>query len=154
MQPNENVASFCYYDPTYSELQQFGPTITCGDFAATDVKTKNDPLTKRQSSSFRFLAVPKGKIPQVPPPPPEAVFKRPDVSRPIVGFEFGIVTNNLVTPGSIYAIPAAIRNTGDSPIIFAKNLRHAIGQEVRPSVARRSRASHYIWLANWGLVYW
>jgi hypothetical protein len=58
-QPNEDAASFCYYDPSYSELQQFGPTITCGGSAVTDVNTKKDPSIDYQHSEFRILALPK-----------------------------------------------------------------------------------------------
>jgi hypothetical protein len=133
MQPNEDAASFCYYDPTYIELQQFGPTITCGGFAGTDLKTENDPSHDNQSSSLRILALPKNNT-QSAPLQNEPIFKRPQVARPIIGFELGIAIDNAVAPGSLYAIPAAIRNTGDLPIVFAQNLSDNVGQEVPPSV--------------------
>lgn len=132
MQPNEDAASFCYYDPTYNELQQFGPTVTCGGFAATDVNTENDPSIDYQSSSLRILALPKSNTQPAPRSAP--IFKRPQVALPIIGFEFGISVDNAVAPGSVYAIPAAIRNTGDVPIAFAQNLSDKVGQEVPPSV--------------------
>jgi len=132
MQSNEDGASFCYYDPTYDELQQFGPTITCGGSAVTDVTTENDQLQNRQSSQARILAVPKGNAQSVHRSGP--IFKSPKMSRPIVAFEFGISVDNAVAPGALYTIPAAIRNTGDSPIVFAKALSDNVGQEVPPSV--------------------
>jgi hypothetical protein len=130
-QPDEDAASFCYYDPTYSELQQFGPTVTCAGRAETDITTENNPLTGYQSSSFRILAMPKENR---SPPPNTAIFKRPQTPRPVIGFEFGISVDNAVVPGSVYAIPAAIKNTGDAPIAFAQNLSDSVGQEVPPSM--------------------
>jgi hypothetical protein len=132
MQPSEDAASFCYYDPTYSELQQFGPTLTCGGSAQTDVKTENDPSRNYQSSEFRILALPKKSAQSAPRSEP--IFKKPQIARPIIAFEFGISVDNAVAPGSVYAIPAAIRNTGESPIVFAKNLSDEVGQEVPPTV--------------------
>jgi hypothetical protein len=132
MQPTEDAASSFYYDPTYSELQQFGPTITCGGFAATDVKTENDPSIDYQSSKLRVLALPKGTTQSEPTSTP--IFKKPRVGGPIISFEFGISVDNAVAPGSVYAIPAAIKNTGDVPIVFAQDLSDKIGQEVPPSV--------------------
>jgi hypothetical protein len=131
-QPNEEAASFCYYDPSYSELQQFGPTVTCGGFASTDVRTENDIANNRQNSQLRILALPKRDSPSVAQQEP--VFKQREVTRPIIGFEFGIPVENAVRAGALYPIPAAIRNTGDIPIIFAKNLTDDVGQEVPPSV--------------------
>ncbi len=130
-QPNEDAASFCYYDPTYSELQQYGPTITCGGSAVTDVKTENDPSIDRQSSQLRILALPKSRSRTAPQG--SALFKRPSPGQSIIGFEFGIAVANLVVPNSICTIPAAIRNTGDLPINFAKSLSDKVGQEVPPS---------------------
>jgi hypothetical protein len=131
-QPSEEAASFCYYDPTYSELQQYGPTLTCGGFASTDVETENDIANKRQSSQIRILALPKQSDSNAPRQ--EAIFKPQQVTRPIIGFEFGIPVENAVRPGAMYTIPAAIRNTGDLPIAFAKDLSDDVGQEVPPSV--------------------
>ena len=131
-QPSEEAASFCYYDPTYSELQQYGPTFTCGGFASTDVKTENDVVTKQQSSQMRILALPKPDSSYAARQEP--IFKKRQETRPIIGFEFGIPVENAVKPGTLYTIPAAIRNTGDLPIIFAKDLSDDVGQEVPPSV--------------------
>jgi hypothetical protein len=131
-QPNEDAASFCYYDPTYSELQQFGPTITCGGLATTDVKTENDESQNRQSSQVRILALPKGAAQLAPRSDP--IFKRRQAARSIIAFEFGISVDNAVVPGALYTIPAGIRNTGDIPIVFAKGLSDDVGQEVPPSV--------------------
>ena len=130
-QPNEHGASFCYFDPTYSELQQFGPAVTCAGRAVTDVTTEDNPLTGYQSSSLRILALPKE---DQSPPSRTAIFKRPQTPRPVIGFELGISVDNAVAPGSVYAIPAAIKNTGDAPIAFAQNLSDSVGQEVPPSV--------------------
>lgn len=58
---DESDAAFTYFDAGYSELQQYGPTFICGDFAVTDIKTENDPAREFQSSEFRFLSVPKPK---------------------------------------------------------------------------------------------
>jgi hypothetical protein len=132
MQPNEDAASFCYYDPTYSELQQLGPTITCGGFAATDIKTENDRSQDRQSAELKILALPTNDAQSATRSEP--IFKRAQAARPIIGFELGISVDNAVAPGSIYAIPAAIKNTGESPIVFAHNLSDKVGQEVPPSV--------------------
>jgi hypothetical protein len=57
--PDENSASFTYFDDGYNELQQHGPTYICGEFAATDIKTQNDPTRNFQSSGFRILKMPK-----------------------------------------------------------------------------------------------
>ena len=130
-QPNEHGASFCYFDPTYSELQQFGPAVTCAGRAVTDVTTEDNPLTGYQSSSLRILALPKE---DQSPPSRTAIFKRPQTPRPVIGFELGISVDDAVAPGSVYAIPAAIKNTGDAPIAFAQNLSDSVGQEVPPSV--------------------
>ncbi len=130
-QPNEDAASFCYYDPTYSELQQFGPTITCGGFSTT-VKTENDESQNRQSSEVKILALPNGIAQSAPRSAP--IFKTRQMARPIIAFEFGISVDNAVVPGALYTIPAAIRNTGDIPIVFAKGLSDDVGQEVPPSV--------------------
>ena len=59
--PDENVAAFTYFDMGYSELQQYGPTFVCGEFAGTDIKTENDPGRDFQSSEFRILSLPKQK---------------------------------------------------------------------------------------------
>lgn len=131
-QPNEDAASFCYYNPTHNELQQFGPTITCGGFATTDVKTENDESQNYQSASIRILASPRSIAQSAPRSAP--YFKRLQTARSIIAFEFGISADNAVMPGAVYTIPAAIRNAGDSPIVFAKGLSDEMGQEVPPSV--------------------
>jgi hypothetical protein len=58
-EPNLHGIAFCYFDPAYSELLQYGPTNTCGEYAVTDVKTVNDPARNFQSSSLKFLHLPK-----------------------------------------------------------------------------------------------
>jgi hypothetical protein len=58
-QPCDDKVTFCYYDPAYSELQQFGPTTTCGGFAMTDLNTQSDPTIGFQKSETRILAMPK-----------------------------------------------------------------------------------------------
>jgi len=55
MEPNLSNAAFCYFDPAYSQLRQYGPTFTCGESAVTDVETENDPARDFQSSSMRIL---------------------------------------------------------------------------------------------------
>ena len=55
---DEGAPSFCYYNPTYNELKQLGPTTTCGGIAVTDVTTENDPSRQYQSASLRILALP------------------------------------------------------------------------------------------------
>jgi hypothetical protein len=55
MEPNLSSAAFCYFDPAYSQLRQYGPTFTCGESAVTDVETENDPARDFQSSSVRIL---------------------------------------------------------------------------------------------------
>lgn len=58
-QPNEALAAFTYFDPTYDQLEQYGPTFICGEFAATDIKTEDDPARNFQSSKMRLLSLPK-----------------------------------------------------------------------------------------------
>lgn len=57
-QPNLTNVTFTYFDPSFSELQQHGPTYICGEFAATDIKTESDPATNFQSSEMRILSIP------------------------------------------------------------------------------------------------
>jgi hypothetical protein len=64
MLPNENSVAFTYFEPSYNELLQYGPTFICGEFAATDVQTENDPSRDYQSSQMRFLSLPKQKTQQ------------------------------------------------------------------------------------------
>lgn len=59
--PDEHSAAFTYFDPAYSELRQYGPTFACGEFAATDIQTENDPTRDFQSSQMRFLRLPQRK---------------------------------------------------------------------------------------------
>lgn len=61
MEPDLHTAAFCYFDPTYSELRQYGPTFTCGETAMTDVETVTDPARDFQSASMKFLHLPSGK---------------------------------------------------------------------------------------------
>jgi hypothetical protein len=59
--PDEHSVAFVYFDPAYSELRQYGPTVVCGEFAATDIETENDPTRNFQSSKMRLLGSPKRK---------------------------------------------------------------------------------------------
>jgi hypothetical protein len=64
MQPDLRTPAFCYFDPTYSQLRQHGPTFVCGDAAVTDVEGVDDLARDFQSSSFRILHMPKnGPLP-------------------------------------------------------------------------------------------
>jgi hypothetical protein len=58
-EPDLFNAAFCYFDPAYSQLRQYGPTFVCGAAAMTDVETENDPSRDYQSSSARILHLPK-----------------------------------------------------------------------------------------------
>jgi hypothetical protein len=58
-EPDLRNVAFCYFDPAYSQLRQYGPASICGESAVTDVKTENDPTRDYQSSSFRILHLPK-----------------------------------------------------------------------------------------------
>ncbi|HSW64022.1 MAG TPA: hypothetical protein VLH56_12060 [Dissulfurispiraceae bacterium] len=51
-------ASFSYFDPAYSELRQYGPTVVCRGMACT-TETENDPSRNYQSSQVKFLYMPK-----------------------------------------------------------------------------------------------
>jgi hypothetical protein len=59
--PDGVSATFAYFEPTYSELKQYGPTYVCGKWAITNVETENDPARAYQSSQFRILSGPKAK---------------------------------------------------------------------------------------------
>jgi hypothetical protein len=131
-EPNTETTSFSYFEDGYVELQQFGPTLTCSGFATTDIKTENDESQNRQSSQVRILALPKSVAQSAPRTGP--IFKSRRMARSIIAFEFGISVDSAVVPGAFYKIPAAIRNTGDVPIVFAKGLSDDVGQEVPPSV--------------------
>ncbi|HXX73587.1 MAG TPA: hypothetical protein VEI50_00480 [Nitrospiraceae bacterium] len=61
MEPDRCNIAFCYFDPVYSQLRQYGPTSTCGESAVTDIVTENDPARDYQSSSVRLLHLPKPK---------------------------------------------------------------------------------------------
>lgn len=58
-EPDLCDTAFCYFDPTYSSLLQYGPTYTCGDSAVTDLVTENDSTRDYQSSSLKVLYRPK-----------------------------------------------------------------------------------------------
>ena len=60
-QPDDNSVTFTYFEPSYNELQQYGPTHVCGEHAYTDVKTENDRARDFQSSEFRILSLPDRK---------------------------------------------------------------------------------------------
>jgi hypothetical protein len=66
-QPNEDAVAFTYFEPGYSELRQFGPTVVCGEFALTDVKTETDTVRDYQSSEARILHMPAPKPEELPP---------------------------------------------------------------------------------------
>ena len=53
--PDQESVTFTYFDSGYDELQQHGPTFVCGDFAATDIETENDPSRDFQSAQCRIL---------------------------------------------------------------------------------------------------
>jgi hypothetical protein len=55
--PNERTTSFCYFDPVYSELQQYGPVTVSGARAVIAVETQNDPTQNRQRALIKFLKV-------------------------------------------------------------------------------------------------
>lgn len=57
-QPNETSAAFTYFEPEYKELRQYGPTVVCGNYAVTDIKTENDEGRNYQSSQMRILHMP------------------------------------------------------------------------------------------------
>jgi hypothetical protein len=55
-QPDDDKVTFTYFEPGFSELQQYGPTYICGENAYTDIRTENDPARDFQSSQFRILS--------------------------------------------------------------------------------------------------
>jgi hypothetical protein len=57
--PDEYSTAFTYFAPEYNELRQYGPTYVCGEFAATEVQTENDPSRDFQSASLKILHLPK-----------------------------------------------------------------------------------------------
>jgi hypothetical protein len=57
--PDEDIATFAYFNSGYSELRQYGPTFICGEYAVTDIKTENDPARDFQSAQIRLLSFPK-----------------------------------------------------------------------------------------------
>ena len=54
-QPDEENATFWYYDRSTKDLLQYGPTFVCGSSAITDIETEDDPSRDYQSSQFRIL---------------------------------------------------------------------------------------------------
>lgn len=60
-QPDSDTVTFTYFEPQFEELQQYGPTYVCGESAATDVRTENDPARNFQSSQFKILSLPKNE---------------------------------------------------------------------------------------------
>jgi hypothetical protein len=58
-EPDLISVAFCYFDPAYDELLQYGPTQVCGESALTDVETVNDPSRDFRSSSVRILHLPR-----------------------------------------------------------------------------------------------
>jgi hypothetical protein len=61
-QPDNDTVTFAYFEPGFSELQQFGPTYICGEQAYTDIRTENDPARDFQSAQFKILSMPKTKL--------------------------------------------------------------------------------------------
>jgi len=59
LQPQKEAVTFTYFQPGYSELQQYGPTLVFGEFAFTDIETRKDLNTDYQSIGFKILAGPK-----------------------------------------------------------------------------------------------
>jgi hypothetical protein len=57
-EPDLINAAFCYFDPAYSQLHQYGPTSVCGAAAVTDLETQSHP-TGYGRSGFRILHLPK-----------------------------------------------------------------------------------------------
>jgi hypothetical protein len=57
--PNDRVATFTYFDPSYSELQQYGPAFVCGEHAYIDLTTETDPDRNFQSSQVKIISLPK-----------------------------------------------------------------------------------------------
>src|SRR5205085_2773936 len=59
MEPDLETTAFCFLDPMYRELNQYGPKFVCGDAAITNVKTESDASRDFQSSEFKILHMPK-----------------------------------------------------------------------------------------------
>lgn len=57
-QPNDTTVAFTYFEPGYSELLQYGPTVVCGEYAVTDLETESEPERSYQSSQVRILHMP------------------------------------------------------------------------------------------------
>lgn len=57
--PTRENVTFAYFQPGYSELQQYGPTLVCGGFAVTNLQLTTDSSTTDQSLEFKILAAPK-----------------------------------------------------------------------------------------------
>lgn len=56
--PHSRASTFSYFDRDYNEHLQHGPTVVCGQFAATDLKYENDPTKPLQSVQLRMLHAP------------------------------------------------------------------------------------------------
>lgn len=56
--PNSSGSTFSYFDRDYDAFKQFGPTIVCGEFAATDLRFDNDPQKPLQSAQLKILYAP------------------------------------------------------------------------------------------------
>jgi hypothetical protein len=48
-------ASFSYFDPAYSEMKQYGPTLVCGGSAYSELETEDDPSRDYQSAQVKVL---------------------------------------------------------------------------------------------------
>jgi hypothetical protein len=58
---NTMSATYSYFDREYNEFRQPGPTIVCGEFAATDLMYTNEPSKPLQAVSWRILHAPSNK---------------------------------------------------------------------------------------------
>ena len=66
-QPDDVFATFTYFEPGFSDLRQYGPTMTCGEVATTDFVGENDPdRPGDQTARMMILAWPKPKSAQDP----------------------------------------------------------------------------------------
>jgi len=64
--PRRETVTFAYFQPGYSELQQYGPTFVSGGFAITNIQTMKDPNSTDQSFEFKILAGPKPNSLSIP----------------------------------------------------------------------------------------
>jgi hypothetical protein len=66
-QPDDVFVTFAYFEPGFSDFRQYGPTMTCGEVAATEFVGENDPdRPGDQTVQMKILAWPKPKSVQDP----------------------------------------------------------------------------------------